>query len=276
MTVNTTAAIPPPTLRLSPAWRGVARRGTACSRCPSRRLARISSILANALIRSSGVRSVPADFSLEDVEGLAVAPREPAPCCGCSTRAQRRRPPRRIVEHRLGHLRELGDLVEELLSDLGIDLRQHLHELENVSFRRFLQEFEDLEELLDCDLCAVRRHTSGIGTVRAAHEQYRCAQHGRTVAAAFAWWLSRKGRCVRFAWLVRAGRATRLRRRAAAALSGAGGLEWWVWSLRRLWVAVISRHSERAAALPRRWKRSMPRLNLVCPKTGSIMTLRRA
>jgi hypothetical protein len=31
-------------------------------------------------------------------------------------------------------------------------------------------------------------------------------------------------------------------------------IRWW-WSLRRLWVALISRHSERTADLPRRWKR---------------------
>ena len=37
----------------------------------------------------------------------------------------------------------------------------------------------------------------------------------------------------------------------------------WRCSFSRLWVAVISRHSVRTAALPRRWKRSMPRLNLV-------------
>jgi hypothetical protein len=49
---------------------------------------------------------------------------------------------------------------------------------------------------------------------------------------------------------------------------------WWLWSLRRLWVAVISRHSERAADLPRRWKRSIRRLNFVCPNTGSIIALR--
>jgi hypothetical protein len=41
----------------------------------------------------------------------------------------------------------------------------------------------------------------------------------------------------------------------------------WLWSFRRLWVAAISRHSESAAALPRRWKRSILRLYLVCPKT---------
>ena len=35
-------------------------------------------------------------------------------------------------------------------------------------------------------------------------------------------------------------------------------------------MAVISRHSERQAALPRRWKRSARRLYLVCAKTGSI------
>jgi hypothetical protein len=36
-------------------------------------------------------------------------------------------------------------------------------------------------------------------------------------------------------------------------------------------LAVISRHSERQAALPRRWKRSILRLNLTSPKTGSII-----
>ena len=45
-------------------------------------------------------------------------------------------------------------------------------------------------------------------------------------------------------------------------------------SFSRLWVAVISRHSERQAALPRRWKRSILRLNLVSPKTGSIIGVR--
>jgi NAD(P)-dependent dehydrogenase (short-subunit alcohol dehydrogenase family) len=45
----------------------------------------------------------------------------------------------------------------------------------------------------------------------------------------------------------------------------------WRWSLSRLWVAVIRRHSVRTAALPLRWKRSMPRLCLVWPNTGSII-----
>jgi hypothetical protein len=49
---------------------------------------------------------------------------------------------------------------------------------------------------------------------------------------------------------------------------------WCLWSFCRLWVAVIRRHSERAAERPRRWKRSMRRLNFVCPNTGSIMPLR--
>ena len=49
---------------------------------------------------------------------------------------------------------------------------------------------------------------------------------------------------------------------------------WWLWSFSRLWVAVISRHSARAADLPRRWKRSMRRLNFVCPNTGSIIAWR--
>jgi hypothetical protein len=49
---------------------------------------------------------------------------------------------------------------------------------------------------------------------------------------------------------------------------------WCLWSLRRLWVAVISRHSERAADLPRRWNWLMRRLCLVWANTGSIIALR--
>ena len=62
--------------------------------------------------------------------------------------------------------------------------------------------------------------------------------------------------------------------RAAVAVQAASGAVVCLWSLSRLWVAVISRHSERQAALPRRWKRSILRLNLVSAKTGSIIALR--
>src|SRR5680860_1175651 len=65
--------------------------------------------------------------------------------------------------------------------------------------------------------------------------------------------------------------------RAAAALGvfqAPAGTVWWRWSLSRLWVAVISRHSERHADLPRRWKRSMRRLNFVSANTGSIIPWR--
>jgi hypothetical protein len=48
----------------------------------------------------------------------------------------------------------------------------------------------------------------------------------------------------------------------------------WRQSLSKLWVAVISRHSARHAPRPLRWKRSMPRLCLVLPKIGSIITER--
>ena len=48
----------------------------------------------------------------------------------------------------------------------------------------------------------------------------------------------------------------------------------WLWSLNRLWVAVISRHSDCAAARPRRMNRSMCRLYLICPNTGSIVIFR--
>lgn len=73
-------------------------------------------------------------------------------------------------------------------------------------------------------------------------------------------------------WMVvhpwRPGRALRGPSQAPAAAI------WWLWSFSRLWVAATNRHSDLAAALPRRWKRSMRRLNFVCPKTGSIIAWR--
>ena len=48
----------------------------------------------------------------------------------------------------------------------------------------------------------------------------------------------------------------------------------WLWILSRLCVAAANRHSERTADLPRRWKRSIPRLNLSCPNTGSTVAWR--
>jgi hypothetical protein len=53
----------------------------------------------------------------------------------------------------------------------------------------------------------------------------------------------------------------------------AGAVQW-LWSLRRLWEAVISRHSDRTAALPLRWNRSIRRLALIWPNTGSMLCLR--
>jgi hypothetical protein len=48
----------------------------------------------------------------------------------------------------------------------------------------------------------------------------------------------------------------------------------WVWTFRRLWVAAMSRHSDRQAARPRRWKRLVRRLNFSWPKTGSMVPCR--
>jgi hypothetical protein len=55
----------------------------------------------------------------------------------------------------------------------------------------------------------------------------------------------------------------------------AGAIQW-LWSFRRLWLAVISRHSDRTAALPLRWKRSIRRLPLIWPNTGSMLYFRLA
>ena len=48
----------------------------------------------------------------------------------------------------------------------------------------------------------------------------------------------------------------------------------WLCSFRRLWTAAWRRHSERTAALPLRWKRRKPRLNLFCANAGSTVALR--
>src|SRR5215210_2996617 len=62
--------------------------------------------------------------------------------------------------------------------------------------------------------------------------------------------------------------------RGVARQAGAGGLAARQ-SFRRLWVAASSRHSERTAGSPLRWKRSARRLLLVWPKIGSIIVIRR-
>ena len=61
---------------------------------------------------------------------------------------------------------------------------------------------------------------------------------------------------------------------AGAAADAQAVASWCRWSLRRLWVAVNSRHSDLTADLPRRWKRSAPRLLLIWPKTGSTVPCR--
>jgi len=49
---------------------------------------------------------------------------------------------------------------------------------------------------------------------------------------------------------------------------------WCWWSLSRLWVAAISRHSDLTADLPRRENRRKPRLLLICANTGSTVPWR--
>jgi hypothetical protein len=61
--------------------------------------------------------------------------------------------------------------------------------------------------------------------------------------------------------------------RRLACQAGSEAIQW-LWSSRRLWVAAISRHSDRTAALPLRLKRSHRRLDLISPNTGSIVSCR--
>lgn len=53
------------------------------------------------------------------------------------------------------------------------------------------------------------------------------------------------------------------------------GWGWWRKSLRRLWVVAMSCHSRVAVSMPRRERRVMARVCLVCAKTGSTIAARR-
>jgi len=69
----------------------------------------------------------------------------------------------------------------------------------------------------------------------------------------------------------------RLERRGGlpgAPVQGPGEAAWWLWSFSRLWVAAVSLHSQRTADLPRRPNRSIPRLCLIWPNTGSTVAWR--
>jgi len=86
---------------------------------------------------------------------------------------------------------------------------------------------------------------------------------------------------VNAAWIAEArgasrpgGRRDRPAGAAGIAAQGVAAAIRWLWSFRRLCVAVIRRHSLRQAALPRRWKRLIARLNLIWPKTGSTVICR--
>ena len=63
-------------------------------------------------------------------------------------------------------------------------------------------------------------------------------------------------------------------RRRPSAVSQAVLMVQWLWSLSRLCVAVTNRHSDKAADRPLRMKRSMCRLYLIWPNTGSIVIFR--
>src|ERR1039458_6920182 len=101
-------------------------------------------------------------------------------------------------------------------------------------------------------------------TVRLFRKGSRVCQRGRS------WWVSRsEGRGG-----LGGGETDRPDRGFPGPFQAPAVAIWWLWSFSKLWVAVISRHSERAADRPRRWKRSMRRLDFVCPNTGSVIAWR--
>jgi hypothetical protein len=102
-------------------------------------------------------------------------------------------------------------------------------------------------------------------------------RHGRG-RCSYAWWLLRNvaARGVSAeTWAIGVMKSDRVVRRGGGRQAAAGALVCRQ-SLRRLWAALMRRHSDLAADLPRRKKRSMRRLNLVSAKIGSIIVWRLA
>src|SRR3954452_18578812 len=115
----------------------------------------------------------------------------------------------------------------------------------------------------------------GVSALRASAEEcYNCIERtqdapaGRHECRDHAW-LSRKSAGRRLTVALRD--AVRVPRWLRARLATQAAASVWRWSLRRLWVAVIRRHSVRTAPRPRRLKRSRRRLNFTWAKTGSII-----
>src|SRR3954453_1115507 len=111
-------------------------------------------------------------------------------------------------------------------------------------------------------------HASLTGATDEPQQSARDRAHYR-----FARRLSGKVRWRRLTWRWRPPCARRAAGRAPPSQAGRAATRW-VWSLRRLWVPAMSRHSDRHAARPRRWKRLIRRLNFSWPKTGSMVTCR--
>ena len=119
----------------------------------------------------------------------------------------------------------------------------------------------------------------------ARHARGTCCIESRSGDSGRLWpAIARRGGCCEMSWRGafprrRGGRRDEERVEscaAAAARQAAAGAVVCRQSLRRLWAALVRRHSERAADLPRRKKRSMRRLNLVSAKIGSIIAWRLA
>jgi len=100
---------------------------------------------------------------------------------------------------------------------------------------------------------------SGTRTAPRRRQTRRCyfhAEEPRGPRDRFRWWLSGKS-CGVDRGALRADRWPRDRYRECAfapVQAARGAIRCW-WRRRRLWVAVMSRHSERTADLPRRWNR---------------------
>ena len=109
-----------------------------------------------------------------------------------------------------------------------------------------------------------RRGPAGIGGIAVFRFTEAVAEsRGGRVSRKRLWWGLRRGSCPGVVSLATADQAV-----ASAVVCRQ--------SLSMLWAAVARRHSDRAADLPRRKKRSMRRLNFVSANTGSIIVWRLA
>jgi hypothetical protein len=102
--------------------------------------------------------------------------------------------------------------------------------------------------------------------------QASVSRSGAKQCISYSPWLS--GKVLACGWLGVAAASVWARRAPVPPSQAVSVAIQWLWSFSRLCVAATRRHSDNAAARPRRWNRLILPLNLICANTGSTVAFR--